>query len=121
MGEKTGPKTGTYNKLKDRLFNALAKEYGEEWNPILMMAKNAAYLQESANSLIYSAELDPEDHEGVFHAIAACQEANKEWERIAPYVQPKLKQVENTVTGADGGPVKCVFELEFVKPLENKD
>ena len=80
----SGRPQGAQNKAKERLFKALAKEYGDDFDPILLMAKNASYLQGIANKAMDS---------GV-DATEACQDANKEWEKIAPFVQAKMKQVD---------------------------
>lgn len=35
---------------------------------------------------------------------------------VAPYVHPKLASVQNTHTGADGGPVKMDMNIHFITP-----
>lgn len=87
---------GGFNKNRERLFKTLAKEYGDDWNPILMMAKNAALLQVDVNSIDTASELSADD-------VIKIQDANREWEKIAPYVQAKLKSLE--VTGDSDNPV----------------
>ena len=91
MSEKPGPKVGSHNKAKERLFKALVLEYGEDFDPVLQMAKNAMCLQGRSDALI---EAQPEDTDLPRDVITAIQDANKEWEKVAPYVQAKMKQVD---------------------------
>lgn len=75
---------GSPNKNKAFLLNRLQDMYGEEFHPIMTMAKNAAEFQK----LIDARVKDP-DARG-----ADLIDANKLWEGIAQYVEPKLKAVE---------------------------
>lgn len=52
--------------------------YGKDFHPIMQMAKNAAALQEIAD------EAKGED------LTSAAFAANQAWEKIAPYLEPKL-------------------------------
>lgn len=58
--------------------------YGDEFHPIMNMAKNAHEFQK----LVDSKAIDPEQ------IGSALVDANKLWEGIAQYVEPKLKAVE---------------------------
>jgi len=66
--------------------NRLAKMYGEEFDPIMQIAKNAHRLQKIAD--------ESTDDPGT------QSDANKEWERMAQFTHPKLKSVEHV--GGDG-------------------
>ena len=73
------------NKNKKFLLNRLQDMYGEDFHPIMRMAENAVELQKIANL-----EQDPTVYKSALDG----------WEKVAQYVEPKLKAVE--VTGADG-------------------
>ena len=92
-------------KNKAFLMKRLQDMYGEDFHPIMNMAKNANTLQDRVEELGESA--DSQD----------ILDASKAWESIAQYVEPKLKAVEHT--GPDGGAVQ-VAAFEFV-PVGNKD
>lgn len=72
------------------LMNRLKAMYGDDFDPIMQMASNAARLQIIADQ----DETDP----------AAQIKANQEWERMAQFTTPKLKSTE--ITSPDG-----VFEV----------
>ena len=80
---------GALNRNKQRLMNALRAEYGDDFDPIMKMAKNSHVMQAKVDALI---EADKEAE-----VIAAIPEVNKEWSRIAEFVTPKLKAVEMVV------------------------
>ncbi len=75
---------GSPNKNKAFLMKRLQDMYGEDFHPIMSMAKNAFEFQR----LIDSGEKDP-DSRG-----SDLVDANKLWDQIAQYVEPKLKAVE---------------------------
>tara|TARA_R110000824_G_scaffold42506_1_gene125114 strand:- start:2277 stop:2567 length:291 start_codon:yes stop_codon:yes gene_type:complete len=80
------PNSKAQQKNEKFLLNRLAKMYGEDFDPIMQIAKNAHRLQKLADS-------DDTD--------AGTQlDANKEWERMAQFTHPKLKSVEHI---GDGG------------------
>ena len=68
------PNSKAQQKNEKFLLNRLAKMYGEDFDPIMQIAKNAHRLQKLAD--------------------------NKEWERMAQFTHPKLKSVEHI---GDGG------------------
>jgi hypothetical protein len=82
-----GRPAGSPNKNKRGLMHRLKELYGEEFHPIMRMAENGVKLQEIANST------------GAGVDLKASLEA---WDRIAVYVEPKLKAVEVTGAGDDG-------------------
>lgn len=94
------PRTGSMNKNKERLFNALRKEYGDDFDPVMRMAQNAHLLQEIADDLCTNDKvlIDGSTGESI-NKSQALVTAQSAWEKIAVYVQPKLKQVEINHTG----------------------
>lgn len=74
------PKRGV-GKNKKFLLNRLQDMYGDDFHPIMNMAENAVKLQKAADQ-------DPEPNN--FKA------ALDGWEKIAQYVEPKLKAVEHS-------------------------
>lgn len=89
---------GSPNKNKQFLLKRLQEMYGEDFHPIMSMAKNAHEFQQS---------LDDKSGEPEFRGRDLI-EANKLWEGIAQYVEPKLKAVE--ISGNPESP------LEFKSP-----
>lgn len=79
-----GRPDGAQNKNKAFLMKRLQDMYGEDFHPIMKMAKNANTLQEKV--------------EGLGDAVenADLIDANKAWAEIAQYVEPKLKAVEHS-------------------------
>lgn len=72
--------SGSSNKNKAFLLKKLQDMYGDDFNPVIKMAGNAVQLQKIA-------DLDPED--------ANTQKAALDgWDKVAQYVEPKLKAVE---------------------------
>ncbi len=84
---------GSPNRNKMFLMKRLQDMYGDDFHPIMNMAKNASEFQE----LVDSKAIEPE-----FRGQSLI-EANKLWEGIAQYVEPKLKSVE--VTGDPDNPL----------------
>lgn len=73
---------GSPNKNKAYLMARLQEMYGDEFHPIMNMAKNAHDYQKAIDGL------------GEEEKVPMIPEANKLWEGIAQYVEPKLKAVE---------------------------
>jgi len=70
------------------LLTRLKSMYGEDFDPIIQIAENAARLQAAIMGKLESGDDDIE--------LSALIEANKEWERMAQFTHPKLKSVEHT-------------------------
>lgn len=79
-------RAGSPNKNKQRLLNALKKEYGEDFDPVMQMAKNANEIQKLVEDPDYS------------KADVSRIDAINAWDKIAQYTTPKLKAVE--ISGA---------------------
>lgn len=73
---------GSANKNKAFLMARLQDMYGDDFHPIMNMAKNACEYQKTID------QLDKDTR------LPLLPEANKLWEGIAQYVEPKLKAVE---------------------------
>lgn len=74
-----GREAGTPNRNKTFLMKRLEAMYGKDFHPIMNMAENAVKLQAAADQ-------DPEP--------ANFKAALEGWDKIAQYVEPKLKAVE---------------------------
>ena len=84
---------GALSKNKVYLMNRLQEMYGDDFHPIMQMAKNAHYLQKEIDDrrlLLADAEKDAE-HEPDTFAVKTVIDA---WDKVAQYVQPKLKAIE---------------------------
>ena len=79
---------GSPNRNKMFLLNRLQDMYGEDFHPIMEMAKNASELQKLANA----EDAEPRDY----------VTANKAWADIAEYTEPKLKSIDKTGEAARG-------------------
>jgi len=86
MPRPRDPNSQVQKKNEKFLLKRLEKMYGEEFDPIMQIAKNAHRLQQIADE----SENDADSQ----------VDANKEWERMAQFTHPKLKSVEHT--GGDG-------------------
>lgn len=115
------PRSGSLNKSKERLFKALAKEFGDDFDPIMEMSKHASFLskvakehQETIKGM--TTETDPET---LVNQYTLTMESTKEsinaWDKVAPYVAAKLKQVEIIpATDDDDNPLE--WKITVVKP-----
>ena len=116
--------TGTANKPKRMLVARLREVYGKDFNPIMKMAENATNLQKVADLAVSrlsevadkTSSSDEDDIKIVAAALrgvsTTANDAISAWDRIAVYVQPKLKQVE--LTGEGGGAIDTKYTVEFV-------
>jgi hypothetical protein len=80
------PNSKAQQKNEKFLLKRLEKMYGEEFDPIMQIAKNAHRLQKIAD------DSDSDANTQI--------DANKEWERMAQFTHPKLKSIEHV--GTDG-------------------
>ena len=90
---------GSSNRNKKYLLNRLQTMYGEDFHPIMKIAKNCVELQDAAEAIeIPNKNAFLNDTEALDSAIqgrmAALKSANAEWSRVAEYVEPKLKSIE---------------------------
>jgi len=92
-------RAGSPNRSKQRLLKALQKEYGEDFEPVMQMAKNASRLQTIADSFYEEDEALVEKSElsGEFKVTDKIQTAviaQNAWGKIAKFVTPELKSIE---------------------------
>jgi len=118
---------GSKDKPKRALIMRLKQVYGDDFDVIMNMAHNATNLQGMANDamdLLRAATAngipaDEEEAKGVVQALrgasSSANDAINAWDKIAVYVQPKLKHVE--VTGDIDVQTDTLFTVEFVKPV----
>ena len=122
-------KAGMTNRNKQFLLNKLKDMYGDDFEPVMKMAGNAAFLQgiadehQSGYTFLYEStdgaieQVGQETFEVVKEkAIAATKEANYEWDRIAKYTTPQLKAVE--ITGALDINVSDMTDEELTNRLQ---
>ena len=118
---------GSPNKNKAFLLNRLQDMYGDDFHPIIQIAKNCVELQDAVDCIKIPAVDVDEDitHEDVVDAklskVSAIRNANAEWSRIAEYTEPKLKAVDVSVSGPDGGPIQTDSVFEFIPVSANND
>lgn len=98
-------RAGSPNRSKQRLLKALQKEYGEDFEPVMQMAKNASRLQAIAddfydNERIIIEESDLNGDAKVTDKIQTAVIAQNAWGKIAKFVTPELKSVE-IIPGTD--------------------
>ena len=90
---------GSPNKNKAFLLKRLQDMYGEDFDPIIRMSGHAIEMSE-----IVAQEPSIDGHKVAVDA----------WDKIAQYVQPKLKAVE--VSGDPDAPLEVKRVIEFVRP-----
>ena len=90
---------GVPNKNKRSLKRLLKEQYGEDFHPIMQMAKNA----DRAQKLIDAYE---GDEQTLFAGLKFAVDA---WDKIAQYTEPKLKAVE--VSGSIDIPIVRLTDL----------
>ena len=89
-----GRPTGSMNKNSKFLLNRLQAMYGEQFHPIRKMAQNASAMQARADSQQEMIDNIAEDETLAASMIETGIMANEAWDKITPYIEPKLKQVE---------------------------
>lgn len=97
------PKRGP-GKNKAFLMNRLQDMYGKDFHPIMQMAKNADTLQAIADDHAdgsITLEEDDKNNTTITDATTSAIAANQAWEKIAPYVEPKLTASTIDVTATE--------------------
>ena len=87
-----GRPEGSLNKNKRGLKARLREQYGDQFDVIMMMGKNCKQLF----------DLIPE--KPTLEDVDIIIDANTQLDKLAQYIEPKLKAIE--LTGEDGGPVQ---------------
>jgi len=104
---------GSTGRNKERLWKALRKEYGEDFDPIVEMSGNSMFLQGIANNAKAEYRERPELNELKDKAVEAVQTANAQWKEVAPYLAAKYQTV--TLEGPeDENGIPSAFTLNFV-------
>jgi hypothetical protein len=93
---------GSPNKNKAFLLKRLQDMYGDDFDPIIRMSDHAIKM-----SAIASEDGSMDNHKTALDG----------WDKVAQYVQPKLKAVE--VSGDPDAPVEIKRVVEFVRPAES--
>ena len=101
--------SGRHIANKKFLLNRLQDEYGDQFHPIMKMAEACDIMDRQLNMLI---ELN-EEPKTIFAAAKASVDA---WEKIAPYVAPKLSAKSVDINGE----VNHKVALESPEALEKK-
>lgn len=91
------------NKNKTFLMNRLQTMYGKDFHPIMQMAKNADTLQKIADVHADGSITtgDEEDKINMIDATSSSIAATGAWEKIAPYVEPKLTATTMDITATE--------------------
>lgn len=110
-------RAGSPNKNKAFLLKRLQNMYGDDFNPVLKMAENAVTIQkiadDHAKDLNQGGKGTTVGDSKCINALSTAEAASAAWDRIAQYVEPKLKAVEVSGTG-DGGAIDHKWRVEFV-------
>ena len=97
MAERGRPK-GSQSKNKDFLMKRLQDMYGKDFDPIMMAAKNAHEMNNLAQLELTKEQMEEMDGVDLLNFTDAVFARKKEcvnaFDKIAQYVQPKLKAVE---------------------------
>lgn len=114
-----GRPAGSTNKNSVFLLKRMQDMLGEDFDPVVNMARNAAKLQAIADEVLEDEKVLTDAESGTLITYAeSLVNANKEWERIAPYVAAKLKAVEiSQGTDPETGEAK-EWKITVVKPSD---
>ena len=97
MAERGRPK-GSQSKNKDFLMKRLQDMYGKDFDPVMMAAKNAYEMNKLAQLELTDEQMADMDGRDILQATEAVFMRKKEcvnaFDKIAQYVQPKLKAIE---------------------------
>ena len=115
---KGGRPAGVANKNKRGLSVRLKQQYGKDFDVIMMMAQNCLTLHEIANTHREGLVSENVDGSKYIDASTSSKTANEALEKLAQYIEPKLKAVE--ITGVEGGPVQAAVSFTF-KPVGKND
>jgi hypothetical protein len=99
QSDNMASRAGSPNKNKAFLLKTLQKMYGDDFNPVIKMAENAVILQAMAD-----ADSDPQTRKSALEG----------WDKVANYVEPKLKAVDHT--SSDGS--MALSRIELITPKQ---
>lgn len=87
-------------KNKAFLMGRLQDMYGKKFHPIMKMAENCDTLQKIADAhregAITTRRDDNDKNPEMIDATTSAIAANAAWEKIAPYIEPKLSAVDHS-------------------------
>lgn len=96
-----GSRAGCPNRNKEFLLKRLQDMYGDDFDPIIKMAYNCMTLQgiaDKANQQTVEAQKDKDEDTSITIDIelltSSAKNAIDGWDKVAQYVQPKLKAIE---------------------------
>lgn len=113
-----GRPAGVPNKNKDFLLKRLQEMYGEDFNPIMMAAKNAVEMNKLAELTLTQDQMDEMEGEKLISYTEAVFSRKKEcvsaFEKIGQYINPKLKAIELS------GEIEVSSHEAWLKELANE-
>jgi len=95
------------NKNKRGLKHRLKEQYGDDFDVIMMMGKNCKQLFDMIPDNPTAEDVD------------TIIDANTQLDKLAQYVEPKLKAIE--ITGEEGGPVQVQEVKRSIVDPEHPD
>lgn len=104
---KAGRPSGSESKNTKFLMNRLKEMYGEDFEPVMMAAKNAKHMQDIADSEEAKA-LELNDR------IDMHKKTAETWDRVSQYTNPKLKAIELS------GEIEVSSHEAWLKELTNE-
>jgi len=106
---------GIPNKNKQRLLNAARAEYGDDFDPVMQMIKNASTMQLLTDGYVSALE-ETASVDQISKVTDALKDVIEAWNKVAVYITPKLKAIEHT--GADGGPIDMHWTVNVCEVKE---
>ncbi len=106
--DKGGRPKNSISKNKQFLLDRLQKMYGEDFHPIMAMAKNAVVLQKiaddhSENTFVSTnGEVDLDIINASVNVSTTAKAAIDAWDKVAAYTEPKIKSLELSGPGPNG-------------------
>ena len=82
--------------------------YGDDFHPIMKMAENCSTIQKIADEAMQDTS-EPNDDDPIdttAKKVNLAKLANENWEKLAPYIAPKLKAIE--ISGDPDNPLEII-------------
>jgi len=92
---------GRPNRNKQYLLSRLKDMYGDDFDPIISMAKNCLTLQKIADDHRDGAITMSKGGDVLIDAASSAKMALEAWDKVAQYVEPKLKAIEISANSDD--------------------
>ena len=106
-------RAGSPNKNKRFLLTKLEEMYGKDFHPIMKMAKNCVVLQGIADKHA-DGMVSVEEGGTIIDAFNSAKAAIEGWDKMAQYVEPKLKAIEV------GGTIELIPHEKWVEMLADE-